>query len=303
MSGFAPSWLALREPFDRSARDEAAPTLGLPAFAARLRARRGHGAPLQVLDLGCGAGANLRALAPALGGTQHWRLVDHDPRLLATLPDALRNWAAAQGWRAVDTAQGLAIDGQQGLALAIAWQQADLAQDAQGLRLAGVDLVTASAWLDLVSAQWLGRWVEVCRMAGAALCWSLSVDDRLQWQPPDAADAEVHALFRAHQRRDKGFGPALGGAAVEAALEALRGAGYRCATAASDWRIVAKAGAAHRDMLAAMIDGIAAAACEQAPPAADAVQAWRGRRHASLLHRPSALGLVVGHTELLGWLD
>ena len=35
---------------------------------------------IAVVDLGCGAGSNLRALAPHLPRVQHWRLVDHDPR-------------------------------------------------------------------------------------------------------------------------------------------------------------------------------------------------------------------------------
>lgn len=301
MSGFDPDWLALREPFDRAAREAAAQALDIPAFAAHLRERRGPDAVLRVLDLGCGTGANLRALAPRLGGAQRWRLVDHDPRLLAALPDVLRGWAAAQGWRADGEAEGLRIEGP-ALSLDVAWQQADLAGGHDGPHLDGADLVTASALLDLVSADWLARWIARCRVAGAALCFALSVDDRLHWQPSDAVDDEVHALFRAHQRRDKGFGPALGGSAVHAALPMLARAGYCCTTSASDWHVDAAQGPAHRAMLAAMVDGIASAACEQDSKAASRVQAWRDRRQA-LLDEPSALGLVVGHTDLFAWLD
>jgi SAM-dependent methyltransferase len=301
MSGFDPDWLALREPFDRAAREAAAHALDIQAFAAGLRHRRGPDAALEVLDLGCGTGANLRALAPQLGGTQRWRLVDHDPQLLAVLPGALQGWAASLGWHAERTGTGLRIEAPR-LRLDIVWQQADLAADLEGLRLDDADLVTASALLDLVSADWLARWIARSRAAGAALCFALSVDDRLRWQPSDAADDEVHALFRAHQRRDKGFGPALGGAAVDAARPLLARAGYRCTTAASDWHVDAAREPAHRAMLAAMVDGIASAASEQDPAAAGRVRAWRDRRHA-LLAGPSAMGLVVGHTELLAWFD
>lgn len=302
MSGFDPGWLALREPFDRAARAEAAHALDIAAFAARLRGRRGPDTALHVLDLGCGTGANLRALAPQLGGAQRWRLVDHDPRLLAVLPGALQGWAGSQGWHAERTGEGgLRIEAPR-LSLDLVWQQADLAADHDGLHLHDTDLVTASALLDLVSADWLARWITRSRAAGAALCFALSVDDRLHWQPSDAADDEVHALFRAHQRRDKGFGLALGGAAVDAALPLLAGAGYRCTTAASDWRVDAAQGPAHRAMLAAMVDGIAAAAGEQDRASASRVRAWRDRRHASLAQASEAK-LLVGHTDLLAWFD
>jgi len=301
MSGFDPDWLALREPFDRAAREAAAPALDIPAFAARLRRRHRGDAALQVLDLGCGTGANLRALAPRLGGAQHWRLVDHDPQLLGVLPGALQRWAASQGWRSERTGAGLRIEAPR-LSLDVVWQQADLAADPEGLSLHDADLVTTSALLDLVSGDWLSRWIARSREAGAALCFALSVDDRLHWQPADAADADVHALFQAHQRRDKGFGPALGGSAVDAALPLLASAGYRCTTAASDWHIDAAQGPAHRAMLAAMVEGIASAACEQNPAAAVRVQAWRDRRQARLAE-PSALAMTVGHKDLLAWLD
>ena len=41
---------------------------------------------LRIVDLGCGTGSNLRALAPLLGPRQHWRLVDYDADLLVEHP-------------------------------------------------------------------------------------------------------------------------------------------------------------------------------------------------------------------------
>ena len=66
MSGFAAAWLRLREPADAAARD-AELVAGFAAPSERF-----------VIDLGAGAGANLRYAAPRLGGVQHWTLVDHD---------------------------------------------------------------------------------------------------------------------------------------------------------------------------------------------------------------------------------
>ena len=297
MSGFDAGWLALREPFDLAARAASAPLLDWPALAGRLRSGRDAGAVLQVVDLGCGTGASLRALAPRLGGRQHWRLLDHDPALLAALPQALSSWAVAQGCRVATGDEGMAIDGKH-LQLTVAWQRADLADLAGVAAIDGAQLVTASALLDLVSAAWLQALVARCRAAGASVGWALSVDDRLRWLPADGADALVHTHFRAHQRRDKGFGPALGGGAVVEAARFLQRAGYRVVTAPSDWQVDGERSPADLAMLREMVDGMAAAAVEQAPEAASAVQAWRQRRQARL----ASTRLQVGHTDLLAWL-
>lgn len=303
MSGFDPEWLALRDPFDRAARESAALDFDWPAFVARLRAGRPTDAALQIVDLGCGTGASLRALAARLGGHQQWRLIDHDPQLLAALPATLTQWAQAQGGRAAESPQGLRIH----LPCAqvdVSWQLADLT-DLEALALPGAHLVTASALLDLVSAQWLQALVERCATTRAAVCWALSVDHRVQWQPADAADATVHRLFMVDQQRDKGFGPSLGGAAVAAAQQALARAGYRVVTAPSDWQVDSARGADDRALLRALVDGDAGAALRHAGDAseAQAVRDWQQRRLA-MLANPTPIQpvqLTVGHADLLAW--
>lgn len=280
MSGFALDWLTLREPFDRQAREEGAVAAAVRAW----RTQRGD-APLSAIDLACGSGANLRVLAPRLGGAQRWRLVDHDPALLAAVPHI-----ASSG---------------PGFTAEVTPQQLDLASDLQQLSMARTDLVTASALLDLVSAPWLQTLVNQARAADAAMLFALSVDGRIDWAPVDPLDAAVHQLFAAHQRRDKGFGPALGEAAVPLAARLLRDAGYVVTQSASDWVIDGRRAppSGDRAMLVAMVDGLGAAALEQwresDPGAAAACTEqdlidWRARRHASL---PSTR-LCVGHVDL-----
>ncbi|HEU4519792.1 MAG TPA: SAM-dependent methyltransferase, partial [Microvirga sp.] len=82
---FSPEWLDRREPVDHRSRN---PDL-LAALARRFAGRD----RLAVVDLGCGAGSNLRALAPFLPERQSWRLVDHDPALLAAARERLAAWA------------------------------------------------------------------------------------------------------------------------------------------------------------------------------------------------------------------
>lgn len=284
--GFSRDWLALREPFDRAAR---------AAGDAALAAWRPAGM-LRVLDLGCGTGASLRALAPRLGGAQHWQLVDHDRALLDALPDLLADWAAREGLRLHAMPGRLRLEGPQ-LCADIVRTQADLATQLHTLPFAGTALVTASALLDLVSESWLAALVGHCRAARAAVCWALQVDGRIDWWPQDAGDAQVQAWFGAHQGRDKGFGPALGPMATARATALLQAAGYRTQVLASDWLLEAGRGARDQAMLQALLDGMALAATEQAPEAAAAVQAWRARRG----QLQAGSRLRVGHADLLAW--
>ena len=71
---FSADWLQQREPFDTAARNAAAQRLRL---AARLAQQRPAGAaPWRVIDLACGTGANLRWLAPRLGGAHTLLVLD-----------------------------------------------------------------------------------------------------------------------------------------------------------------------------------------------------------------------------------
>src|SRR5207244_13460964 len=72
---FSAQWLALREPFDRRARDRRV----LDALAAATASRD----TIAVVDLACGTGSTLRAIGARLPGRQDWRLVDNDLGLLA----------------------------------------------------------------------------------------------------------------------------------------------------------------------------------------------------------------------------
>lgn len=281
MSGFGADWLRLREPFDHAAREAAQAALGPVALP------RDAGAPLQVLDLGCGTGSTLRFLAPRLGGVQHWQVFDHDAVLLAAWPEALREWAAREGHAMAMHGDGLRIEGP-GFAATVQRRPVDLAAALHTLPWSGAGLVCASALVDLAGAGWLSALVGHCAAARAAVLLSLNVDGRIEWSVPADGDADVAALFAGHQRRDKGFGPALGPDAPARAARCLAAAGYSVRQARSDWRATGR-------LQEALIDGMAQAAAEQAPAAREAVAAWRERRR-SLCPRTT---LRIGHLDLL----
>ena len=159
-----------------------------------------------------------------------------------------------------------------------------------------LQLLTASALLDLASARWLDDLLGHCRAAGCQLLFTLSYDGRCVLEPAHVDDATVIALVNRHQRTDKGFGPALGPAAVRTARELFAGLGYRMHAQQSDWRL----GSHEASLQNALIDGWLGAAVAMAPSAAASLEAWSRLRRAQIEH--SRLRMEVGHVDIAGWL-
>ncbi len=284
-------WLALRAPADSAARaDQLVASLGgLPT---------GQGG-LEVLDLGCGTGANLRHLAPLLAGAghvqQHWTCVDHDRGLLARLPPRTRAWAEAQDLACTEAGGGLDVRAGDWRA-EVAWTTLDLAAELQRLPLPARGLVTASALLDLVSEPWLAALLWRCRAAGCALLLALSYDGRCALTPAHACDAQVIALVNRHQRSDKGFGPALGPTAAATAGRRCGALGYLVQAAPSDWHLGPDMTGLQRALLAGWRDAAVQIVTGDAG-AADWIDDWQGVREASIGAGESRL--LVGHMDLL----
>lgn len=269
---FSPEWLALREPVDHRSRDA-----GLAdALAAALPSR------VAVVDLGCGAGSNLRALAPRLGPVQSWRLVDHDPALLDVARDRLAAWAG----RAEPMREGLRLE-RDGRAIEVSFARADLAGGVEAV-LDGADLVTAAALFDLASVPWIEALARAVAARRAAFYTVLTYDGREAWEPPHPSDAALLAAFHAHQARDKGFGPAAGPGATDALARAFRAQGYRVAVADSPWRL----GPADAPMIAALAQGAAGAVRETGLVPEPLIEGWLAARRSGAL-------CTVGHADLL----
>lgn len=246
---FSADWLALREPADAAARDDAL-VVALAEWAA---ARPG----VTVLDIGCGTGSTLRALHARLPGAR-WRLADHDPVLLSLAAAEARRLSAEAETAQVDLAAGL---------------EAALSP--------APDLVTASAFFDLCSADWIDRFAAAARAAGAAVYAALSYDGREAWTPPHAEDDAVLAAFLRDMRRDKGLGPALGAEAGAHLARRLEAEGYAVRIADSPWRLTAPRDAR---LMAALSGGIA--------DAAGASDDWR-------VARAGSQAATVGHIDVL----
>lgn len=287
MSGFSLAWLRQRAPFDLVARDAALTR----RFAAAVAC--GGNRPPFLLDLGSGAGANARVLAPLIGGDQHWLLIDDDEALLEAQAAEHLAWAARQGWAVARAEDGVVIhagDAQ----WRFAGRRLDLARHGALETIEDCDGVTMAALADLAAAAWIDALVARLARRRAPLLSVLAVDGRREWHPAAPEDELIRSGFARHQRSDKGLGVALGPDASAYLAARLGAAGYAVSTARSDWRIGAEA----PDMLAAIVASEARAAGEMRPDAAAAIAAWHEQRKAEL--RAGALSLRVGHRDVLG---
>lgn len=270
----APDWLALREPADAAARPPELVELLLPDLVPA----SGSGAPLVVHDLGCGSGSMGRWLAPRLPGPQRWILHDRDPVLLAIaaagLPDASADGAPV-------TARA---------------HEGDLAAlTAADLRDAS--LITASALLDLLTADELDALVDACVAARCPVLLTLSVTGGARLAPPDPLDARFAAAFDAHQRRTDAGRRLLGPDAGAAAVAAFERHGATVVTRPSPWRLGAGGTSDDRALIEEWLRGWIAAACAERPSLEEHAAEY-------LINRLDAcaagtLHVTVGHLDLL----
>jgi SAM-dependent methyltransferase len=231
----SPLWLAAREPADAVAR--------AGDLVEELLLDLVPGRQLVVHDLACGTGSMLRWLAPQLPGPQHWVCLDLDADLLAI--------AAREGQRLPASGSPVTVEVRQRDVTRLTPDEASPAM-----------LMTASALLDLVTAQELDSLVAVCAEARCPALFTLSVTGRVELWPPHPLDAAISAAFNAHQgRRTVSGRRLLGPDAADRVVHAFRSLGYDVLVRASPWRL----GAAEQALTAAWFGGWLAAACEHRP--------------------------------------
>ena len=260
MSGFSTEWLALREPYDHNARSETV----IEALVRLLSEKTSIG----IVDLACGTGATFRALSPKIKVRQDWRLVDNDLSLLARVPRT----SSAE--------------------ITVAAVPIDIGHDLEAALDGPIDLVTTSALLDLVSEDWLQRFVFEVAARRLPVYAALSYDGRIEFSPADDCDAAIIEAVNAHQRTDKGFGPALGPTAAQAAIEKFRRIDYAVEHAEANWVF----GPQDQEIQLEMVSGWASAARKIGPIALSDVIGWLTRRRDHIAAGRSSI--CVGHIDL-----
>jgi hypothetical protein len=277
MSGFSSDWLNLRESADHRARN--------PELLEKLRDHFRGRESVTVFDLGTGTGSNLRATAPSLPSVQKWTLVDHDPKLLAAACDAIAAWGDSS--RATVNGIGVSKDGR---SILVGLKRADLAAEPAAWQGETPDLVTAAALFDLVSAEWIERFVGAVVRTKAVFYTALTHSSAAVWSPPHRLDGAMTAAFESHFGTDKGFGPSAGSKATELLASAFNRVGYQVERRESPWRL----GESDRKLISELAQGWADAVKEtQTLPAAE-VSEW-------LAARGRDGTCVVGHEDLLAF--
>ena len=259
-SGFSPDWLALRQDADRRAR-----SVDLIGTLSRDLSERAD-KTIGILDLGAGAGANLRALAPHLAEGQRWVLADNDPKLLERIEPVAD--------------------------ATIQTRLASIPGDLASLFDPTPDLVTASAFFDLCGSEVTDEIVARTVEAGAAFYTVLTFDGREEWAigpesaPSDALQSQIDEAFLADQRRDKGMGAALGPDATDHLAKAFRAASYRVTIRQSDWVLTS---AQDSDLIEALAIGHAETS---RPTLGGLTEMWLAKAR-------KADRVIIGHQDLL----
>ncbi|MEJ8476531.1 class I SAM-dependent methyltransferase [Roseibium algae] len=262
MTGFSAEWLDLREPVDLAARNDQVEHTFFSALPQT--------GPVRILDLASGAGSTVAALSHKLNRNQTWLLTDNDHKLLDVANSRFGSF------------QGLQVQS----------EILDLSREMKTLSFDSFDAITTSAFLDLVTEEFLANLVEQVVASQKPFLASLSYDGRAICAPADPLDDTVRQAMNMHQQTDKGFGAALGPRAWSVAASLFRLAGYDVMTGASDWTPTADS----QPFLKLLLEGWGQAASEVGVNAAE-LDRWRSRRLSEISDQ--SLSVCVGHQDLV----
>jgi hypothetical protein len=261
-------WLSLREAADAAARS--------PELVDELRTALAAGhETLTVHDLGCGTGSMARWLAGQLPGRQRWVLHDRDEALLD---------------RALEDPPRVTADG---APVAVETRASDITF-LEPAELSSADLVTASALLDMLTADELERLVASCVAASCPVLITLSVVGLVELSPADPLDRLVMAAFNAHQQRRTPGGALLGPIASRAAADSFTRRGLDVLVRPSPWRL----GREDTALLTEWLSGWLRAACEQQPELREVVAGGYAEVRRGQIAEGS-LSVTVHHEDLL----
>ncbi|TWU46942.1 class I SAM-dependent methyltransferase [Rubripirellula reticaptiva] len=247
-------WLAIRETMDgrfRSAR--LAQQFLEHASKSRL-----------IVDLGCGTGSNRRYLCRDCVSGVPWRCIDNDDEVLET---------------ATHRSAGRPIR----------FEHVELATDLLLIPIGGDVSITASAFLDITSEDWLSRFVKLA--AQSPILIAMTASGAPVWDPADDLDVAIGLCLEEHQKSDHGFGPAAGAQAAPFLADKLISRECNVTLEKSDWRL----GSQDAEVLAMLVDSVCRRASSKMHR--EQVEHWASMRQQQI--RKGVLKLTLPHLDLL----
>ena len=266
MSGFSIEWLNLREASDHKARDRHL----LKTAANWLNDLKSK--DKVIVDLGSGTGSTIRGLQryTTLAPSIQWRLVDNDPELLA---EAVHRHSEEY------SIESFLVD----------------LSATQKLPLESVSLITASALLDLVSSNFIRDLCQLIKEKNEdrplGFYSALNYDGCIKWTPFHPLDAAILMNFNTDQRRDKGFGPALGPDATDFLKTQFHSSKFQCLSAKSPWLL----GSADYLLTESLINGISGVAIQTDGLTNSDIQDWKTFR----IENVRTGTCYLGHTDIV----
>ena len=274
MSQFTTEWLSLREPLDIKSHNQNVLRNCVDTF-------KNH-ETISICDLGSGTGASVRAISPLLPKQQCWTLVDHDAKNLSAAKYILADWADSTQM----TSNGISIRRSE-IDIVVKFVLSDLATETSPWP-PKTDLVIASALFDLTSNSWISKIINKLSERKLSLLAVLNFDGRMKANPSHVLDERMFESFRAHQKRDKGFGAAAGPNAVSVLEDTLQGYGYKVTSGNSPWRMNSES----RPLMNETLRGIAAAVTDTEMLKKSEVKNWLDKRIAQ------TESLIIGHRDI-----
>lgn len=245
-------WLSLRESQDRIARSGELAEIFVSAVQPNDL----------IVDIACGTGANQRYLQPLLGRSQRWLGIDQDDDALK----AMRDSGSPSGTRRLDLAASL-----------------------QDIPTCPGVAMTASAFLDLTSSQWIAEFAA--HVFHSPLLIAMTASGLPKWEPSHRDDSQISECLRRHKISDHGFGPSLATEASDHLARELSRRQCDVTIRPSDWDLGSESG----DVIRVLIDGVARRV--QSMTNSIDPTSWAECRHQQ--NRKGGLRVVVPHTDLL----
>jgi hypothetical protein len=219
---------------------------------------------VEIIDLGAGAGANQRWLAPRLPLRQRWVHLDHDPAISRSLP-------LPDDTMIID-------DSVEALARLLSSRSGDRR------------LVTCSALLDVLTTAQVHAVCSAVIDNQVPALFSLSVTGDLNVTPANPDDQLLLDAFNDHQRRAGRAGPD----ATSLAGDALGAGGFRVLCQETPWQLTASSGPAFVEQV---LQERLEAAVAQDPTLDQVATRWLELRRAQLAW--GSLRIDLGHCDVL----